>query len=83
MIVFVENIAYKEAGARRKRRKQFFGESSTPETELEPQDKFRINPFLDCLAVERLSAYSDFNDFFRFRTKLQLIPNLTGIDPSL
>jgi len=55
---------YREVWKRKKRRRRFFDETDTPDIQLLPQDKLRVDTFisiLDSLDVElnkRLSCYT-------------------------
>jgi len=62
---YVEIQEYKEATKRTKRRKRFFDESSTPDTELTARDQLRVDVFyciVHCLVApdlrKRMGAYS-------------------------
>ena len=78
---YVEIKEYREATKRIKRRKRFFGESSTADAaaELSARDQFRVQVFyciLDCLVAElrkRMSAYSAIHGLFGFLTEFESI----------
>jgi len=76
---YVATNEYKDANTRKKRRKQFHDESTTPDAsvELSARDNFRIHTFysiVDCLTVElrrRLSGYSGLHKLLGILTEFQ------------
>src|ERR1043165_5164055 len=72
---------YREVGRRTKRRRQFFDEKDldTPDIQLLPRDKFRVETFftiLDSLDVElnkRLSSSTYLYEMFGFLTEFELL----------
>ena len=74
---YVDIEEYREATKRTKRRKRFYDETSTSDTELTARDRFRVDVFysiVDCLVVElrkRMSAYSAVHGLFGFLTEFE------------
>ena len=62
---FIEEPVYSDATKRVKKRKRFFDETGSDETDLSPRKKFRVNTYnsvLDCLSNElhkRACAYEE------------------------